>query len=72
MDRLSVAVQKRRGFSKAFEATPAISAVLVRLKLAAGEAPEALRATLESEKGRRLVAEGQRALGDLLVQSLIK
>jgi hypothetical protein len=72
MDRLSLAVQKRSGFSKAFEMSPAISAVLVRLKLAAGEAPEALRATLATEKGERLVAEGLRALGDQLVRSLLK
>jgi hypothetical protein len=44
----------------------------VRLKLAAGEAPEALRATLATEKGERLVAEGLRALGDQLVQTLLK
>jgi hypothetical protein len=72
MDKLSQAVQKRRGFSKVFEMSPALSAVFVRLKLSAGEAPEALRATLATEKGAKLVTEGLRALGDQLVASLVK
>lgn len=72
MDKLSKGVQARRARAKPAPGSPAISAVLVRLNLEIGLAPEQLRATLESEKGRAMLEEGLRALGAHLVKDLIR
>lgn len=72
VDRLSAAMQARRSKVKAAPATPAISAVLVRLDLEIGIAPEPMRATLATERGRALLEEGLRALGTHLVRELVK
>lgn len=72
MDRVSAGVQARRGRAKPAPPSPALSAVLVRVNLELGLAPEQLRATLESEKGRRLLEEGLRALGAHLVKDLLR
>jgi hypothetical protein len=72
LDRLSSAVAARRARAKAAEATPAVSAVLVRLDLEVGLAPEAMRATLASPRGRALLDEGLRAVGAHLVKHLLR
>jgi hypothetical protein len=72
VDRLSVGVQARRARVRPAPATPALSAVLVRMNLAIGLAPEPMRATLETERGRALLEEGLRALGAHLVKELAK
>jgi len=72
MDKLSKGVQARRTRAKAAPSTPALSAVMVRVNLELGLAPEQLRATLESEKGRALLEEGLRALGQHLLKDLLR
>jgi hypothetical protein len=72
VDKLSAGVQARGRRVRAAELTPAISAVLVLLNLEAGEAPEMMRETLQSEKGRALLQQGLRSLGTHLVKELIR
>ncbi len=72
MDKLSAGVQARRGRVKAAPSTPALSAVLVRVNLEIGLAPEPMRATLAADKGRALLDEGLRALGAHMVKELLR
>ncbi|HSN89978.1 MAG TPA: hypothetical protein VLS93_02020 [Anaeromyxobacteraceae bacterium] len=72
VDRISGAVAARRARARAAEATPAVSAVLVRLDLEVGLAPETMRATLASPRGRALLDEGFRAVGAHLVKELLR
>lgn len=72
LDRFARAVQKRRGRVRAAPSTPELAAVFVRVDLALGLAPEALRAMLSSEKGVRLYEAGLRALGVHVVAELLK
>ncbi len=72
IDRLSAGLQARRARVRAAPATPAISAVLVRLNLEIGIAPEPMRATLATDKGRALLDAGLRALGAHLVKELVR
>src|SRR6478609_8102701 len=58
VDKLSAGVQKRRSRVKAADLTPGISAVLVRVNLELGYAPEMMRAALANEKGKKLFAKG--------------
>jgi hypothetical protein len=72
VDRLSAGVQSRRARVRPAPSTPALSAVLVRLNLEIGLAPEPMRATLAVGKGRALLEEGLRQLGAHLVKELLK
>ena len=72
VDKLSAGVQARRARVKAAPASPAISAVLVRMNLEIGLAPEPMRATLASEKGRAVLEEGLRAIGAHVVKELLR
>lgn len=72
VDKLSAGVQARRSRAKPAPATPALSAVLVRLNLEIGLAPEPMRATLAGGKGQALFEEGLRQLGVHLVKDLLK
>ncbi len=72
MDKLSKALHARRGKVKAAPAGPAISAVLVRINVELGLAPEQMRATLATDKGERMLDDGLRALGAHLVGELLK
>ena len=72
MDKLSKGVAKRRARVKGAPSTPGLAAVMVRINLEIGLAPEQMRATLETEKGRAVLAAGLRALGDHLVKELLK
>lgn len=72
VDKLSAGVQARRSRAKPAPATAALSAVLVRLNLDIGLAPEPMRATLAAGKGRALLEEGLHQLGAHLVAELLK
>jgi len=72
MDKLSKGIQKRRGRVKGAPATPGLAAVLVRINLEIGLAPEPMRATLDTDKGRAVLAAGLRDLGAHLVKELLK
>lgn len=72
MDKLSARLARRRGRVRAAEATPALSAVLVRLNLEVGLAPEPMRAPLATERGRALLEEGLTALGRHIVKELLR
>ncbi len=72
LDKLSKSVQARRGRVKPAAATPALSAVLVRVNLEIGLAPETLWNTLSSEKGRAMYDAGLHALAVHLVKELLR
>jgi hypothetical protein len=72
LDRLSKGIQARRRLVKPAPASPAISALLVRLNVELGIAPEQMRATLATDKGRALLHSGLRQLGAHLVKELIR
>ncbi len=72
MDKLAKGVQKRRSRVKAAPGHPSIAAVLVRINLELGLAPEQMRATLQSDKGRALLDDGFARLGKHLVSELLK
>ncbi len=72
MDKLSKGVQKRLGKMKPAPATQALLALMVRFNVEIGHAPEPLRATLETEKGRALLRVGFREVGEFLAQQLLK
>jgi hypothetical protein len=72
LDKLSAGVVARRARVKPAPASPAISAVLVRMNLELGLAPEGMRATLATDKGRAMLDEGLRALGAHLAKELMK
>ncbi len=72
LDKLSAGIAKRGGNVRAAEATPAIAAVLVRLNLEIGLAPEPLRATLQTPRGAAALNDGLAALGAHLVKELLR
>jgi len=72
VDKLSRALHARRGKVTAAAAGPSISAVLVRINVELGLAPEAVRATLQTDKGQKLLDDGLRKLGAHLVDELLK
>lgn len=72
MDKLGKGVQRRRSRVKAAPSHPAIAAVLVRINLELGLAPEPMRATLQTEKGRALLEDGLARLGKHVVAELLK
>ena len=72
MDNLSAGVQKRRSRVKAANVTPAIAAVMVRINLELGYAPEMMRNALTTDQGKALHEKGLAELGSFLVRELIK
>jgi hypothetical protein len=72
VDRLSKGVVARRARVKPLPASPAVSAALIRLDLELGIAAEAMRATLQTPRGRALLDEGLRAIGAHLVKELAR
>ena len=72
MDRLAKGVQKRRSRVKAAPGHPSIAAVLVRINLELGLAPEQMRATLQTEKGRALLEDGLARLGKHIAAELLR
>ena len=71
IDALSKAVPKRIGKIQAAPPSASLSAVTVWINLELGEAPENLRATLETDKGRVLLDRGFQGLGKYLVDQLV-
>lgn len=72
IDKLSKGVEKRRARVKAAPGSPGISAVLVRIDVEIGHAPEMMRSALETPKGKALLQAGLRELGKFLLRELIK
>lgn len=72
LDKLSRGVQARRARAKAAPDHPGVSAVLVRINLEIGLAPESMRAALEADKGRAVLEAGLGVLGRHLVKDLLK
>ena len=72
LDKLSAGIGKRRSRVKPAALTPAISAVMVLLNLELGFAPEMMRNALDNEKGKKLLADGLRALGAHFVKELVR
>ena len=72
IDKISARIAARRARARAAEATPALSAVLVRLDLELGLAPESMRETLASPRGRPLLDAGYRELGAHLAKELLR
>lgn len=72
VDRISAGVAARRARAKPAPGTPAVAAVLVRLDLEIGLAPEAMRATLATPKGFALLEAGLRELGAHVVKELLR
>ena len=72
MDKLSAAVQQRRGRVKKAPASAAVSACMVRLNLAMGIAPEMMRDMLETPKGKAMLDDGFKQIGAHLLHELIK
>jgi len=72
LDRVSAGISRRRARARAAAATPALSAVFERLNLEIGLAPEPMRATLATERGRALLEEGLAGLGRHLAKELLR
>jgi hypothetical protein len=72
IDKLSKAVQKKRGRVKPAPDDPTIAAVLVRINLELGVAPDSMRSMLESDKGKKALADGMTKLAKYLVGELVK
>jgi hypothetical protein len=72
LDKLSAAIQKRRGRVKAATITPALAAALVRVDLEAGIAPDAMRDMLRTPKGAGLLQSGFSQLMTHLVAELMR
>jgi hypothetical protein len=72
VDKLSHGVEGRRAKVRPASLTAAVSAVLVSIDLAAGIAPEMMRRTLDTEKGRALLGEGLKQLGVHLLKELLR
>jgi hypothetical protein len=70
LDKLSKGIEKRGGNVRAAEATPLIAAVLVRVNVEIGLAPEPMRATLATPRGAAALEEGLALLGAHLVKEL--
>lgn len=72
LDRISAALEKRGGRVRAAPATPGLSAVVVRIHVELGLAPEPMRATLASPRGAAAVEQGLAEVGTHLVKELLR
>jgi hypothetical protein len=72
VDKLSAGVQARRSRVKAAPEDPGISAVLVRINLEIGLAPESMRQALAGDRGKAMLDAGMRKLAEHLVKELLK
>jgi hypothetical protein len=72
LDRISAALEKRGGRVRAAPVTPGLSAVIVRIHLELGLAPEPMRATLATPRGAAAVEQGLGAVGAHLVKELLR
>ncbi len=71
LDKLSKRVSARKGRMKPADSAK-VAALLVRINLQLGLAPEAMRAVMESDKGRASLKDALRFVGAHLVQELMK
>ncbi len=71
-EKVAAAVPARRSRIKPLDASPAVSAWIVRLKVALDVAPDAMRNALETDKGRALVREGMDAVARHIVSALAR
>jgi hypothetical protein len=72
LDKLGLGLDARRYRVRPAPDTPALSAVLVRLDLEIGVAPEKMRDTLATPRGRAALSDGLATLGRHLVKELLK
>lgn len=72
LDKLSQALQTRRGRVGSAGGGNAVSAAMVRINLELGLASETLRATLEAGPGADLLDQGLRKLGARIAGDLLK
>ena len=72
LDSVSTGIAKRRGNLRPASSTPELAAVLVRIDLELGLAPEPMRDTLSSGPGAAALARGYAALGTHLVKELLR
>lgn len=71
MDRISARIAARSARARPAPGTPGIAAVLVRLDVEIGLAPDAMRATLATGKGKELLEAGLREIGAHVVKQLL-
>jgi hypothetical protein len=72
LDSVSAGLEKRGGNVRAAPSTPGVAAVMVRVNLEIGLAPEPMRATLAEGRGAAVLEEGLLALGSQLVKDLLR
>src|SRR5512141_1172645 len=72
LDSVSAGIAKRRGNVRPVTGTPDLAAVLVRIHLELGLAPEPMRATLSSGPGAAALERGYTAIGTHLVKELLR
>ncbi len=72
LDSVSAGLAQRRGNLRPAPATADLAAVLVRIHLEIGLAPEPMRATLASGPGAAALERGWTALGTHLVKELLR
>jgi len=71
LDKLSKRVSARKGRMKPADSSK-VAALLVRVNLLLGLAPDSMRPVMESERGRASLKEALRAMGTHLVRELLK
>lgn len=72
LDAVSKAIARRGGNLRPAAATAGLAAVLVRIHVEIGLAPDAMRETLASGRGAAALAEGLDGLGQHLVKELLR
>jgi len=72
LDQVSAGIQKRGGNVRAAPESPELAAVIVRVHLEIGLAPEPMRATLANGPGAAALERGFTALGAHLVKELTR
>jgi hypothetical protein len=72
LDKLSKGIAKRATRVKAAPASGAVAAVMVRINLLLELAPVSMRAALETDKGKAVVASGFAELAKHLVEELLR
>jgi hypothetical protein len=72
IDRLSKGIEAHGGHVRAAPSTPGLAAVLVRVNLEIGLAPEPMRATLATPRGAAVLRDGLAELGSHLVKELLR
>jgi hypothetical protein len=71
-DRFAGAAPERIGRIHALDATPEVTAFIVRIDLDVGDAPEAMRTALDTPKGRELAGRGLATIATSLVADILR